>query len=66
MAMTIVIKNAFARLKECDWDLFQKHALAASLYADDTLLVGSNSSSVRRLLWAVQDAGNAFGFQIIT
>lgn len=61
MTMTVVMEDAAAGLDDTDRQLIRTHALAALLYADDTLLLGASAASVGRFLAAVQKAGAAFG-----
>ena len=62
--MSVVMQDALGQLQLADQLFLERGDLAALLYADDTLLLGSNASSVERYLLAVGEAGRNFGLQL--
>jgi len=64
MLMTVVMEDAVAQLSADDKKIHDSGALASTLYADDTLLVGVSTDSLQRYLAAVAESGARCGLKL--
>ena len=64
MLMSVLIKDVIDTLGPLDKERYDNGDLAESLYAEDTLIIGTKGDSISRFLAAVSHAGAQYGLEL--
>ena len=62
--MSVLIEDVVNNLGPTDKDLYDREDLSELLYADDTLIIGTNGDSISRYLAAISQAGALYGMEL--
>ena len=64
MLMSVIIEDSLGLLAPDDQKLHSSGSLDVLLYADDTLLLGSDGMSLQRLLNTIAEVGARYGMEL--